>query len=201
MDVFGERLTSRRSRLAEAEADGRAGPGPKPAAGTEDGGRPPPNPQGPPVNWDTPAGKILTKYQHVCRNHVLHGRCKNPKCTRDHSDIPQKELASLRWAAKELFPQEFRGEPEDASVSGLKRNTVVPICSFLQSQTGCFYGSRCQWPHSHDPKEVARAQKVRAARNANRQYGRAAGGVHCQLWDPDTNPWAQWTAGSSEPAW
>ena len=200
MDVFGERLTSRRSRLAEAEADGKTVQGPKTAAGTAEGGRPPPSPQGPPVNWDSPAGKILSKYQHVCRNHVLHGRCKNPKCTRDHSDMSQKDLDSLWWAAKELFPHEFRDEPGDASAKDPKRIAAVPICKFLQSQTGCYYGSRCQWPHSHDPQEVARAQKVRAARSANQPSGRAAGGVHAQLWDPDHNPWATWTAAATEAA-
>ena len=199
LEVFGERLTSRRSRLAEAEADGKVGTGSKPAAGTAEGGRPPPGPQGPPIDWESPAGKVLHRFQHVCRNHVLHDRCTNPKCSRDHSDMSKKDLDSLWWAARTLLPHEFR-ESEGASAKDPKGLQKVPICKFLQSQTGCFYGTACQWPHSNDPREVERARKVRAGRSANQSAGRAAGGVHAQLWDPD-NPWAEWTGPSSEGAW
>ena len=68
LSVFGDRLTTWRSRLAEAEADAQTGKGPKPAAATGDTGLPPPQPQGPLYDTSTHAGRVLTKFQNVCRN-------------------------------------------------------------------------------------------------------------------------------------
>ena len=202
MQVFGDRVTEWRSRLAEAEADGQKGPGPKPVAGTAEGGHPPPPPPGPRTGAGSNAEAVLHRFRNVCRAHVLHERCRNPNCPRDHGALSTKDLNALWYAAKELRPNEFRNGDGDATASGQTRKADIPLCTFLKSASGCFYGKRCQWPHDTSPEEQARAQKVRAARASNQSAGSAAGGIHAQLWDPDNpNPWASWNAVEYEAAW
>ena len=203
LSVFGDRLTIWRSRLAEAEADAQSGKGPKPAAATGESGLPPPPPQGPQYDTSTHAGRVLTKFQHVCRNHLLHARCKNPNCPRDHNPLSKNDVNELWNAAKELLPKEFRGGNEEASASDHRnRNAENSLCKFLRSPAGCYYGNKCQWKHNNSPEELARVQRIRAARANSFPSGQAAGGVHAQMWDPDSpNPWATWTADPSGPAW
>ena len=200
MSVFEERLTTRRTRLAEAEADAQRVKRPSTAAGTEEGGHPPPTPQGPPggTATKTKAQRICEKFANVCRNHVLHGRCRNgSSCPRDHTALKPHDLNALWDAAKELYPSEFRDRGADSPANG--QGGKETICKHLKSHAGCTWGDSCQWLHNWSAAEQARVQKVRAARlGVDSPRSQPAGGVHAQAHDPD-GAWSGWPLGDFVP--
>ena len=191
MSVFEERLITRRTRLAEQEADKHGGRGVSTSAGTAEGGHPPPSPPGPPSGAKTKNQRICERFAKVCRNHVLHNRCRNgDSCPRDHTPLGQSDLNALWHAAKELYPSEFRPRSGDSPASG--QGAKEQLCMHLKAQKGCTWGDRCQWLHDWTAQEYARVQKVRAERlGAESPRNLPAGGVHAQAYDPDA-AWSGW---------
>ena len=145
------------------------------------------------------SGQILEKFSRVCRNHVLHGRCRlGEACTRDHTKLNQADTALLWNAAKELYPREFRGV-ENGPTADPKQKGDPPFCKFLETETGCHWGDKCQWRHDESRAELLRARKIRAERIRGPSRGQPSGGVHAQAWDPD-NPWQNWGVPARTPA-
>ena len=202
MSVYGDRLGRWRNRRVEAEADAvRVPKGHTPAAATGEGGHPPPSLPGPQRGSGMPAALVLDKFSWVCRNHILHGRCKlGAACPRDHRALPKADYQALMAAARELRPNEFKDGSEEASTR-IQDKAEVPICKFLNTHRGCEWGDKCQWPHDDTPKEKKRAQAVRAARAAQSPWHKPAGGVHAQaIFDPDY-PWDAWNEGRCGSSW
>ena len=170
MNVFGDRLVQLRHRKLSEEQDKQQGQ-PKPAAGTAPGA--------PPSRSENL--QIVNKYRNVCRKHVLHNRCNDERCRRDHTMLPPAELNKLWYASLELYPVEFT--PEEASASNA---TDIPLCKHFTGK-GCNFGDMCQWRHGDSHEEWARARKVQAERATNGKTP-AGASVWSEACDPE-NPW------------
>ena len=198
MSVFGDRLLVWRSRRAEEEADAQLGKGPNPAAGTGAGGHPPPPPPGPSKGTATKSQITLERFKNVCRNHVLHARCRlGDRCPRDHRPLLQADINALWAASRDLHPNEFKEGGGDTPANS--QSGTVALCRYVNTRAGCTYGDECQWPHDHSAKEKARAQKVRAARAKEQESAtRVAPGAHAMCYDPDS-AWYGWPEGLLSP--
>ena len=200
MKVFEERLLTRRTRLAEAEADQQGGRRASTSAATAEGGFPSPSPPGPQEGAKTKAQRICQRFAKVCRSHVLHNRCRaGDSCPRDHTMLKKADLDALRWAAEQLYPSEFKDRNGDGPARG--QGTQEKFCVHFHSPKGCSWGDRCQWLHDWSAKEYARVQKVRADRlGVESPRNRPAAGVHAQTYDPDV-AWCGWPAIPMENRW
>ena len=126
--------------------------------------------------------QIVDKYRNTCRKHVLHGRCTDPRCPRDHTMLPEAERKRLWNASLELYPVEFSHEETQAHTLN------IPLCRYLKSTNGCKLGDQCQWRHDDTAKEWARAKKVRDERSKAGAKAPSAAGVWAEEYDVD-DPW------------